>query len=129
MVHPEGLSNLRNRVGVCLEGSNQAVGISWDRNILVANANLSSCENECNILPAVCMCFLESTQKTELVLYGRRAGYFPKQQTDALSCQRDSTGEMEQQTFFFSKLSSLYSLQPTTQYFRLPLQGKKIDKQ
>lgn len=57
--------NLRNGVGFCLEGGNQAIGISWDKNILVANANLSSCDNEYNILPGVRMSCLESTQKTD----------------------------------------------------------------
>lgn len=58
--HPECLSNLRNGVGFCLEGSNKAIGISQDKNILIDDSNPCSCESECNILPAPFMCFLGS---------------------------------------------------------------------
>lgn len=118
--------NLRTSVVFCVEGGKEATGISQDKNILVANANLPLRDNKHNILPDVPTISLETTPKVERC-HTLETGVSCCKQNDALSTQlkgamleRQSNGPC-----FVSKPSSPYSLHPTRQCFPLSLKGKK----
>lgn len=131
IVPPECLSHTWELIdgGFWFEGNREAEGISWDRNILVANVNLSSQEKE------HCLVFVLAVQGAprgqRFLTLAQGNIFLSSRLVHEEAATRVYVREMEEQTSF-SKFhcllwtNSLCSLHPTRQKSCLPLKGEKV---